>query len=66
MDQDRVIGYLVDGKFVCPECVSRWRKDVSVYKVNIGIYSQACSVCKKIIVKSAMSRLGGPLELFPS
>lgn len=74
------IGYLVDGKFACTDCAevptdNEFGRDAylfedgkhhcPVYRINIGIYSQQCSICKKLVVDGVKKADGsGPLNLF--
>ncbi len=61
------IGYLKRGYFYCPACFvdDLPDKPCPVYRVNIGIYSQQCVSCKRLIVDGAKKADGsGPLNLF--
>ena len=59
-----VVGYLIEGQtFHCPECASD--KHCPVYRINIGIYSQQCAVCKSLIVDGVKkANRVDPLNLF--
>jgi hypothetical protein len=61
------VGFLLNGSFLCPDCAVKTSTVphlVPVYRVNIGIYSQACSACKRLLVDGVKRRDGSPLNLF--
>lgn len=63
------IGYLSpdDTSFVCLNCASDRvvQYNCKCYRVNIGIYSQQCSVCKRLVIDGVKRGDGkGPLNLF--
>jgi hypothetical protein len=61
---DKIVGRLQDGVFHCLACApGRW--GVAVYRVNIGIYSQVCAGCHRLVVDGVKQARGGkPLCLF--
>ncbi len=60
---DAPIGYLSNGQFHCTGCATDTH--CPVYPVNIGIYSQQCARCKRLIVDGVKkSADNSPLNLF--
>lgn len=62
-----IVGYLVQGKFVCPDCVRDSLPEgptprvIEVHKVNMGQYSQKCGRCREQTVTGEWKA-----ELFPT
>lgn len=62
MYADEIVGSLHSGhRFTCKECDPT---GTPVFRVNLGIYSQTCSKCHKLIVDGVKKSNGGPLCLF--
>jgi hypothetical protein len=61
---DELIGYLVNGYFVCITCSHRDARDCPVYRCNVAPYSQQCSSCGRLAVDGARSVDGSPFSLF--
>jgi len=72
---NRIIGYFVDmptenpcRQLWCTDCA--WCYDLTldkltaVYRINIGIYSQVCNKCGKLLVDGVKKADGAPLSLF--
>jgi hypothetical protein len=62
------IGYLSNGnEFRCIPCAEQHGDThCKVFRVNIGIYSQTCCQCKKLVIDGVKKSLPphGPLNLF--
>ena len=67
-DEDELIGYLTNGKFVSLEKANHiplFPRPVAIYKSHLGNYSQVCSLSKLLVVDNLRSHITGePICLF--
>ncbi len=55
-DVDRVRGYLVSGKVLCPDCYAQQeRNGVRIYPRTLSPYSQDCSMCRVVVYTGVLS-----------
>ncbi|MBK9284968.1 MAG: hypothetical protein IPM51_11735 [Sphingobacteriaceae bacterium] len=68
-DEDELVGYLVNGKFICLEKanhIPQFPRPVAIYKSHIGNFSQICSLNKQLIIDGLKSQLTNkPICMFP-